>query len=154
MVDDLDDAAAVADAVVFFRFLDAQQHAVAEAGGFAGLRFARHLDADFRRRAMRLLVPFVGRGDEVAVAVAGGDIGEHGRGQGAGMMQLLVPFLDCAFVGHVAQHALEFGPHRIFHPKARAISRVPTLPGRLPMKARMSALAGREGVRLVGLFRR
>ena len=67
MVDDLDDAAAVADAAVFVGFLDAQQHAVAEAGGFAGPRLARRVDADFRRRPVRLLVPFVGRGDEVAV---------------------------------------------------------------------------------------
>jgi hypothetical protein len=36
---------------------------------------------------------------------------------------------------------------------AREISRVPTLPGCLPMKARMSALEGREGVRLVCLFK-
>ncbi len=33
-----------------------------------------------------------------------------------------------------------------FRPKARAISRVPTLPGCLPMKARMSSLEGRGGV--------
>ena len=35
-IDDLDDAAAVADAGVFLGFLDPQQHAVADAGGFAG----------------------------------------------------------------------------------------------------------------------
>ena len=114
MVDDLDDAAAVANAVVFFGFLDAQQHAVAEAGGFAGPRLARNVDADFRRRAVRLLVPFVGRGDEVAVGVARGHIGEHGGGQGARVMQLLVALFDCAFVGQFAQHALEFGAHGVF----------------------------------------
>ena len=36
MIDDLDDAAAVADAGVFFSLLDLQQHAVADTGGFAG----------------------------------------------------------------------------------------------------------------------
>ena len=101
VVDDLDDAAAVADAVVVVGFLDPQQHAVADAGGFAGLRLARTVNADFRRGPVRLLVPFVGRGDQFAVAVARGDVGEHGRGQGAGMMQLLAPLLDRAFVGRV-----------------------------------------------------
>ena len=99
MIDDLDDAAAVADAVVGFRFVDAQQHAIAEAGGFARPCLARDRNADFRGGPMRLFVPFVGRGDEVAVAVAGGDVGEHGGGQGAGVVQLLVALLDRAFVG-------------------------------------------------------
>ncbi len=40
MIDDLDDAAAVADAAILVGLLDAQQHAVAEAGGFAGPRLA------------------------------------------------------------------------------------------------------------------
>ena len=60
MVDDLDDAAAMTNAVLFLGFVDAQQDAVAEAGGFAGLRLARNVDADFRRGPVRLLVPFVG----------------------------------------------------------------------------------------------
>ena len=101
MVDDLDDAAAVADAVVFVGFFHMQQHAVAEAGGFAGTGFARNGNADFRRWPMRFFVPFVGRGDQIAVGVARGDIGEHGGGQGAGVMQFLVPFLDGALVGRV-----------------------------------------------------
>ncbi len=50
MIDDLDDAAAVADAVVVFGFLDVQQHAVADAGGFARPRLARGVNADLRRR--------------------------------------------------------------------------------------------------------
>ncbi len=102
MVDDLDDAAAMANSAFFFRFFNAQQNAVANAGGFAGPHLARHMDPDFRRRSMGVLVPFVGSGDEVAVAVARCDIGEHGRGQDAGMMQLLAPLLDGAFVGELA----------------------------------------------------
>ena len=99
MIDDLDDAAAVADAVVFFGFLDMQQHAVADAGGLAGPRFARGVDADLRRRPVRVFVPFVGRGDELAVAVARGYVGEYGRGQRAGMVQFLAAFFDRAVVG-------------------------------------------------------
>src|SRR3974390_1215103 len=38
-------------------------------------------------------------------------------------------------------------------PKARAISRAPTLPGRSPMKARMSALEGDEEVFFVCLLK-
>ena len=113
MIDDLDDAAAVADAVVVFGFLDVQQHAIADAGGFTGPRLARGVNADFRRRSVRRFVPFVGGGDEVAVGIARGDVGDHGRGQGAGVVQLLAAFLDRAVVGQVAQHALEFGAHGV-----------------------------------------
>ncbi len=143
MVDDLDDAARAGLRLRGGR--RAQQHAVAEPGGFAGARLARRVNADFRRRPVRVLVPFVGRGDQLAVGIARGDVGEHGGGQRAGVMQLLAPLLDRALVGEVAQHALELGARAFFRPKARAISRVPTLPGRSRMKARRSALEGREG---------
>ncbi len=112
-VDDLDDAAGVADAVVFVDFLDAQQHTVADAGGLAGAHLARRVNADFRRRAVRFLVPFVGRGDEIAVAIARGHVGEHGRGQGACVVQLLALLVDCAFVAEFAQHALELDAHGV-----------------------------------------
>ena len=70
-------------------------------------------NADLRRRPVRLFVPFVGRGDEIAVGVARGDVGEHGRGQGAGVVQLLVALFHRAFVGEFAQHALELGAHGV-----------------------------------------
>ena len=113
MIDDLDDAAAVTNSIVLLGLLDAQQDAIAEAGGFAGPRFARHVDADFRRGPVRFLVPFVRGGDEIAVAVARGNVGQHGRGQGAGMVQLLAPLLDRSFVGKLAQQALEIGAQRV-----------------------------------------
>ncbi len=94
MIDDADDAAAVADAGVFFRLLDMQQHAVAEAGRLAGAGFARNVDADAGRGAVRFLVPLVGRGDEIAFAIARGDVGEHGRRQRARVMQLLAALFD------------------------------------------------------------
>ena len=49
-------------------FLDTQQRAVADAGDFAGPRLARNMDADVRRLAVRLLVPFGRDGDQFAVA--------------------------------------------------------------------------------------
>ena len=114
VIDDLDDAAAMADAVIFLGFLDAQQHAVAEAGGFAGARLARRQDADFRRRAMRFLVPFVGRGDQVAVGVARRSTSASTvEGRVPGMVQLLAALLDRAFVGELAQQALELGAHGV-----------------------------------------
>ena len=58
---------------------------------------------------VRVLVPLVGRGDQLAVAVARGDVGEHGRGQGPGVVQLAAALFDRALVGKVAQHALELG---------------------------------------------
>ena len=63
---------------------------------------------------MGVLIPFVRSGDEVAVAVARRYIGEHGGGQHAGMMQLLAPLLDGAFVGELAQHAFEVGTQGVF----------------------------------------
>ena len=113
MIDDLDDAAAVTDAAVFLGFLHVQQHAVADAGGLMGPRFARGGNADFRRRAVRLLVPFVGGGEQFAVGIARGHVCQHGGGQGAGVVQLFVPLLDDTVDGQVAQHALELGAHGV-----------------------------------------
>src|SRR5262249_23538341 len=57
--------------------------------------------------AVRLLVPFGRQGDELAIAVAAGHIGEHDGGQVAGAVQLAVPALDLAVVSHLAQHGLQ-----------------------------------------------
>src|SRR5262249_58148926 len=82
-VDDLDDAARVTDAVaVLAGLLDAKQHAVANAGGVARPRPARHEHADFRRGAVRLLVPLGRLSDQLAVGIARAAIGEPG---GAGL---------------------------------------------------------------------
>src|SRR5665213_4029365 len=80
MIDDLDDAAPMANAVVFVGLLDMQQHAVADTGGFAESCPARRVNADLWRGPVRLLVPFVGGGDEFAIAVARGHVGKDGRG--------------------------------------------------------------------------
>ena len=75
----------------------------------SGRGAARDAYADLRRRAVLVLVPFGRQRDQLAVAVARGDVGEHDVGQGAGMVQLLAAALDAAFVGELAQHALERG---------------------------------------------
>ena len=59
---------------------------------------------------MRVLVPFGRRGDQFAVGVAAGDVGERDRRQRAGVMQLLALAFDAAFVGQFAQQALELDP--------------------------------------------
>ena len=97
----------VADAVaVVAGVFDAQQRAVADAAGFARPGAARRMDADFRRLAVRLLVPFGRNGDQFAVAVALGDVGQDDLRQRAGLMQLLAAAFDAAFVGQFAQHPL------------------------------------------------
>ena len=79
----LDDAAAVADRVaVLAALLGAGEHAVADAGDFNRPRFARNVQADARRFAMRLAVPFGRNGDQLAVRVALGHVGEHDRRAG------------------------------------------------------------------------
>ena len=65
------------------------------------------MDADFRRRAALLLVPFGRGGDQFAVAVAAGDVGHHGRRQRRRLVDLLAALGDRAFVGEFAQDALQ-----------------------------------------------
>ena len=117
MIDDSDDAAAVTNAVFFLSLLNTQENTVADAGGFTRPHLARHLYPDFRGGPVCVFIPFVRSGDEVAVAVARRHIGEHGRGQDARIMQLLAPLLDGAFVGELAQHALEVGAQGVFQAK-------------------------------------
>ncbi len=65
MIDDPDDAGG--EAFFVGVVVEPQQHAVAHARRVARLRVARRVNADFRRRPVRVLVPFVGRGDQFAV---------------------------------------------------------------------------------------
>ena len=75
-VDDFYDAPGEANGIAFVAgFLDAQQRAIADAGGFGGPVAARRVNADFRRRPVRFLVPFGRDRDQFAVAVARGDVG-------------------------------------------------------------------------------
>ena len=62
MVDQLDDAAAIGDAVAALARLDAQQHAVANAGNEFWPHPPRNMQQDFGRRAV-LLVPFARAGE-------------------------------------------------------------------------------------------
>src|SRR5262249_25167496 len=107
-VDELDDAAAVADVLVAALF-DPQQRAIADAGDLAWPRTARNVHANSGRWAVLGLVPFGRQRDQLAVAIARGDVREHDVGQAAGMMQPLAPALDDALIGKLAQHALERG---------------------------------------------
>src|SRR5262249_15393757 len=109
-VDELDDAPGVADRIVLFAALrDPQQGAVADAGDLVRPRAARNAHADLGCGAVLGLVPLGGQRDQLAVGIARGDVGDHDWGQGPGVMQLLAAALDAAFVGKLAQHALERG---------------------------------------------
>src|SRR5262249_35962333 len=81
VVDDLDDPPAIGRALVIAAF-DAQQRAVADAGGHARPRVARTMYSDFWRLAAFDLIPFGGAGNQLAVGIASGNVGQHGRGQG------------------------------------------------------------------------
>ena len=94
---------------------------------------------------MRLLVPFVRRGDQLAVGVARGDVGEHGCGQGAGLVQLLAALLDRAFVGEIAQHALEFGARGVLQAEGAGDFAGADLAGAFADEGESSALEGRRG---------
>jgi hypothetical protein len=53
------------------------------------------------------LVPFGGGGDQLAVGVAAGDVGDQCRGERVRLGHRVAFFLDGAVVGELAQHALE-----------------------------------------------
>ena len=106
-IDHLDGAAVVVDGVVAVgRFLDPQQRLVADPRHLDRPRPARHVQADFRRLAVGLAVPFGGNRDQLAVGIASGDVGEDDARQDAGVVELLAVLFDVAFVGEVAQHLL------------------------------------------------
>ena len=93
---------------------------------------------------MRLLVPFGRNRDQLAVAVALGDVGEHDGGQRAGVVQLLAAALDHAVVGELAQHALERGAVGVLQAEgARDLAHADLAGLCVPMKARRSSLEGR-----------
>src|ERR1700722_3471959 len=64
------------------------------------------MNADFRWIA-GFLIPFGGGGDQLAVAVAAGDVGHHGRRQRRGLVDFLALLGNGAGVGEFAQDALQ-----------------------------------------------
>src|SRR5262249_35583405 len=73
---------------------------------------------------MRLLVPFGRHCDQFAVAVELADVGKDDVREHTGMVQLFAPLFDAAFVGKLAQHALELDAVGIFHAEgARDLAR-------------------------------
>ena len=151
VIDDLDDAAAIGAGPRCRRPFDAQQRAVADAGRGAGLRAARHMDADFRRgrrfppRPIRSGVainsPSLSRPVMSAITVGGSAAGSCS----------LRPRLAIV-PSSASSRRMRFSSTRsaFFRPNSRAISRVPTLPG-------LRADEGDDGVpgrkAMVALFR-
>src|ERR1700674_1092305 len=110
LLDELDDAAVVADRVLGIAgFLGAQEPPVADAGGGAGLGRAGEDQADARRRAVLLLVPLHGLGDELAVVVSRGHFRYHHGGQAAGDGELAAAARQLARVVQPAQDLPELG---------------------------------------------
>ncbi len=104
---DFDDAAGISRLVLLgiTHGLDAQKRAIADARGrHAGTRLARYMNENFRGLAETRLVPFDRRGDEFAVAVTAGDVGERHRRQRSGFGKPLAARFDRAL-------AFQFGEH-------------------------------------------
>jgi hypothetical protein len=114
VIDDLDNAAAIDGAFAVIGLFDPEQRAVADAGRGAGLWSARNMNPDFRRGAVLFLIPFGGRRDQLAVVVASGDVGHHGRRQGGRLLDLLAAFFDRALIGQFAQNALQLDAVGVF----------------------------------------
>jgi hypothetical protein len=89
--------------------LDAKERTVANARDLVGAGVARCTDVDDRRCAVDLFVPLGRAGQQFAIAVAAGDVGENDWRQSSGVMQPFAPVIDAAFIGQIAQHALERG---------------------------------------------
>ena len=145
LVDDLDDAAGIADGIISPVSSTRSSARSPTPATSPGRAFARRGDADFRHRAVGVLVPFGRGGDQLAVGVAAGDIGERDVGQGAGVMQLLRSASTRPSSASSRSMRLSSTRRSFFRLKARAISRVPILPGFSPMKARISSLLGKGG---------
>src|SRR5262245_28380242 len=111
VIDDPDHMAAMPDSILVLGHFDAEQHAIAEAGSFARTGLARRENTYFGRGAMRVLVPFVGCRDEIAVAIPRGHVGENGGGKGASVVQFLAPSFGRSFVCEFAQQTLQIGAH-------------------------------------------
>ena len=144
-VDEPDDAAAVADAGFFFRLFHAQA-----ARGRRGRRLRRV--CALRGTKMRIFGagPCASSSHSSGVAMRSpsvsrrGHVGEQGRGQGAGVMQLLAPLLDQALVGEVAQHALELGARGVLQAEGAGDLAGADLAGAVPDEGEEVGL-GRKG---------
>src|ERR1700733_12349585 len=79
VIDDLQDSPAIGDAVptAILELFDPQQRTIADTCGSSGLYPPRNVDADFGWLAVFDLIPFGRNGDQLAVAVAAGDVGEQ-----------------------------------------------------------------------------
>ena len=119
------------------------QGAVAGSGGghSAVLPGLGH-DQDLRRRSLAD-VPFGGRGEEIAVAVARDHIGENDPRQEARLMQALAPPFDGAIGFEVFQHAFKGDLRGTFD--IESAGDFPFADFGLRLAARAVALAGDEG---------
>ena len=131
VIDDLEDPSAIGNAVTnaVLKLFDPQQRAVADTGGGAGLRPPRNVDADSWRLAVFDLIPFGWNGDQLAVAVATGDIGQQSGRQGFGLADFLAAFLDDAFVRQLSQQLLQRDTVGIFEAELAGDLASPDLAG-------------------------
>src|SRR5436190_19731529 len=65
------------------------------------------MDSDLGGRPVRGLIPVCRNRNELAMGVARRDVGDYHMRQCPGMMQLSAAAFEPAFIGELAQHALE-----------------------------------------------
>ena len=87
-------------------FADAQERAVADSGCRAVAGLAPEGEADLGCLAMFGLIPFGGLGDQLAVPVTAGDLGDDDIGQSARHMKVAEAAVDLSFATQSAQQAV------------------------------------------------
>src|SRR5262249_28611141 len=107
MIDDLDDAAAIGDALLIVRAFDAKQRAITDARSHTPRGVALRVNSDLRGLAALRLVPFRRRRNQLAIGISASNISQDGRGKGCGLGNCLAAFDDPALVGKLAQQALQ-----------------------------------------------
>ena len=116
VIEQLDDAAGDRGAVGLVGVLDPQQHAVADAAGDAGCGRRGDWTRIFGA-VPRSLVPFGGHGDQFAVAVAAGDVGQHAAAARRPDAGLAAALRERAVVGELAQDAFQFDAVGVLQPE-------------------------------------
>ena len=142
-IQDLDDPPGMANDFFFIvERLDPKKNAIANSGDLCRLGTPRRHHPDFGRGAVLLLIPFVGKRNQFAVAITFHDIGQRDGSEGAGAMQLLAPIFDLSFVGQFAQDALQPGASLVLQMESACNLARPDFSGSRANKGQQFTLAG------------
>ena len=108
LVQELDEAALMANTGLV-DIAQAQERAVADSGRGSVTRLPPEGEANFRRLAVLGRIPLGGLGDELAVPVAAGDLGDDDLGQPSRDLKTAAASVDLAFFPEPPQQIVQFG---------------------------------------------